>query len=140
MTSPGVGLRRTLALWVPVLVLLAGLVVLGIGDGQHEDDARSAGVFPARVVATGSRQYRTADVEFTGPDGRTTTVTVEHRKRGVYPGDEVQVRVWPAERRVALEYGVSHEATMVVGGVLALLGAGGWVVAVVRRRRERRRS
>lgn len=123
---------------VPVVVLLAGLAVMGVGAALLADENRSAGVFPGRVLAVYvPGRHWVADVEFTGPDGRVTRATVEKGKGRLQPGSEVSVRVWPGERRAALDHGASREATIVVGGVVTLLGAGAGVVNVVRARRAR---
>jgi hypothetical protein len=135
MTASRSWLPPAAALWL--LVLVGGLVVMGVGVHTLADENRSAGVFPGRVFATDDR---TANVEYTGPDGRTTTATVGRQKPALPLGAAVQVRAWPAERRTELDHGVSHGATIVVGGVLALLGAAAAVFAFALHRRERSRS
>ncbi|MFJ1762584.1 hypothetical protein ACIOD2_19860 [Amycolatopsis sp. NPDC088138] len=123
---------RRLSYLVPVVVVLGGLVMIVLSARARADENRSAGVFPGRIVAVGRSQ--TVDVDFAGPDGRTTTATVRPSK-GLVTGSAVRVRVWPGEHRAALDHGVSHETTMAVGGVVVLLGLGGGVGTFVRHRR-----
>ncbi|WP_290058140.1 DUF3592 domain-containing protein [Amycolatopsis solani] len=137
MTAGSRRLPPAAVLWLPLLMLAGGLGVLGVGAVNLADESRSAGVFAGRVVAT---HERTADVEFTSVDGRPATANFGLQKPALRVGETVQVRVWPAERRTELDFGVSHTSTLVVGGVLALLGAAAAVLAFLRHHRERRRS
>ncbi|MDQ7810841.1 hypothetical protein Q5425_44565 [Amycolatopsis sp. A133] len=137
MTSSRSWLPQAAVLWLPPVLLVGGLVVMGVGVHTLADESRSAGLFPGRVVATDDR---TANVEYTGPDGRATTATVGLQKPALRLGAAVRIRAWPDARRAELDHGVSHGATIVVGSVLALLGAAATVLAFVRHHRERSRS
>ena len=116
-------------LWLPLVVLVGGLAVVWTGVSMAADVNRSAGLFPGRVVATGGPGAPTADVQYTGPDGVTRTETFEHSQgRVIVPGRQVQIRVWPDERRAELDQGDKHTGPIVVGSLLTLLGAGGTVL------------
>ncbi|MFF1610630.1 hypothetical protein ACFVYA_22855 [Amycolatopsis sp. NPDC058278] len=129
MTSSKSWLPEAALLWLPLLVLVGGLAVVWTGVSMAADVNRSAGLFPGRVVATGSREHLTADIEYTGPDGVTRTETFDHYKgRVLVPGRRVQIRVWPDERRAELDDGDRHTGPIVAGSLLTLLGAGATVL------------
>ncbi|GAB3744541.1 hypothetical protein GCM10027598_79340 [Amycolatopsis oliviviridis] len=133
MTSLRSRLRGMPVLWLPLALLVCGLVVLVLGISIAVDVNRSAGLTPGRVVATASRDSVTADVEYTGSDGITRTETFEHHQgsRRVHEGDWVQIRVWPDEQRAEFDEGDKHTGAIVMGSVLALLGAGAIVALVL---------
>ncbi|GLY38032.1 hypothetical protein Amsp01_040560 [Amycolatopsis sp. NBRC 101858] len=129
MTSSRSWLPEAALLWLPLLVLAGGLAGVWAGVAMAVDVDRSAGLFPGRVVATGFREHRTVDVEYTGPDGVTRTETFEHNKGGVgVPGRRVYIRVWPDERRAEFDEGDKHTGPIVYGSILTLLGAGATVL------------
>jgi len=129
MTSSRSWLPEAALLWLPLVVLIGGIAVVWTGVSMAADVNRSAGLFPGRVVATDVRERRTADVEYTGPDGVTRTETFEHApKRPMDPGRRVQIRVWPDERRAELDDGDKHTGPIVAGSLLTLLGAGATVL------------
>ncbi|WP_146060437.1 hypothetical protein [Amycolatopsis sp. CA-128772] len=129
MTSSRSWLPRTALSWLPPVVLIGGIAVVWTGVAIAADINRSAGLFPGRVVATGGRAHLTVDVEYTGPDGVTRTETFEHGQgRVIVPGRQVQIRMWPDERRAELDEGDKHTGPMVVGSLLTLLGGSATVL------------
>ncbi|MFJ1764782.1 hypothetical protein ACIOD2_30965 [Amycolatopsis sp. NPDC088138] len=140
MTSSRSWRPEAALLWLPLVVLVGGLAVVWAGASMLADVNRSAGLFPGRVVATGVREHRIADVEYTGPDGLTRTETFEYNDKRIAPGYRVLIRVWPGERRAEFDEGDKHTGPIVYGSLLTLLGAAGTVLLFVRHHRVRRRG
>jgi len=127
MTSSRSRLPEAALLWLPLLVLVGGLAVVWTGIAMAVDVNRSAGLFPGRV--TDVRGASIAYVRYTGPDGVTSTEAFEHHQgREIRSGRQVQIRVWPDERRAELDPGDEHTPVIVAGSLLTLLGAGGTVL------------
>ncbi|MFG1642723.1 hypothetical protein ACGFMK_20730 [Amycolatopsis sp. NPDC049252] len=116
------------------------MAVLWTGASMLADVNRSAGLVPGRVVATEAGEHRTADVEYTGPDGLTTTGTFEYNDKRIAPGYRVEIRVWPDGRRAEFDEGDKHTGPIVYGGLLILLGAGATAALFVWHHRVRRRG
>ncbi|WP_284747886.1 hypothetical protein [Amycolatopsis sp. RTGN1] len=131
MTSSKSWLPGAALLWLPLVMLVGGLAVVWAGVSMAAVVNGAAGLSPGRVVAPAVREPRTADVEYTGPDGVTRTETFEHQGRLMVPGRRVQVRVWPDERRAELDDGDKHTGPIVYGSILTLLGAGATVLLVL---------
>ncbi|WP_410586306.1 hypothetical protein [Amycolatopsis sp. lyj-23] len=125
MTSSRSWLPEAAHLWLPLVVLVGGLAVVWTGVAMAADVNRSAGLFPGRVVSTDAREASTAYVRYTGPDGVTRTEAFEHHQgRAIKSGRQVQIRVWPEERRAELDPGDEHTPVIVAGSLLTLIGAG----------------
>ncbi len=135
MTSGGSDPSSVRALSVKLAVLgmvLAGTVLVGLGVYSAWDDGRSAGVFPARIVAVDGKKFTT---EFVGAGGAVFRQS-QDRWNGFKPqvGDTVDVRYWPGERRVSVDRG-GTPTMLVLGGVLLPVGLIGGVYLLVRARR-----
>jgi hypothetical protein len=127
MTSSRSWLPEPALLWLPLVVLVGGLAVVWVGVSMAAGVNRWAGLFPRRVAATGVREHRTADVEYSGPrrgdeDGDLRAPA----GRVIVPGRRVQIRVWPDERRAEFDEGDKRTGPIVVGGLLTLLVSQAW--------------
>jgi len=140
MTSGGSESSSVRALSAKLAVLgmvLAGAVLVGLGAYSAWDDSRSAGVFPARIVAVDGKKFTT---EFVAPGGAVFRQS-QDRWNGFKPqvGDAVDVRYWPEQRRVTVDRG-GTPTMLVLGGVLLPLGLIGVGYLFVRARRVRSSS
>lgn len=121
--------------------LLAAMAVLGaifvvVGIQGVIDEGRSAGVFPARIVAV--LKSPTYTVAFEGPFGaRRMDVqkTDERGRRQV--GETINVRYWPDTGRIRT-VSAAPQLFLAFGIPIVVIGLGGVTYRVVRVRRRRR--
>jgi hypothetical protein len=123
------------AAMLAVLALIGAIMVV-VGVNGVVDESRSAGVFPARVVATPG--YPDYVVTFRGPKGA-EKLTLEKATRLRHEvGDTINIRYWPETGRIEPST-KSAPLFLAFGILLAVIGLAGTSYHLVRGWRRRRR-